>query len=120
MTASLSFQIDARENVVRVPNTALRYYPEARQVRPEDREILYGTVDDEASDLQQTHRSADERAAALRKEKTRHVWIEDGQFLRAIPVVTGLTDLKYSELISGELSEGDKLVIGIKPPDIKE
>ena len=47
MTASLSFQIDEREDVLRVPNTALRYYPEARHVRPEDREILYGTVDSE-------------------------------------------------------------------------
>src|SRR5688572_10441288 len=92
MTASLSFQIDEREDVVRVPNTALRYYPEAGLVRSEDREILYGTLDDEASDLQQTHRSADERSAALRKEKTRHVWVEDGQLLRAVPVVTGLTD----------------------------
>ena len=33
MTASLSFQIDEREDVLRVPNTALRYYPEA-ETRP--------------------------------------------------------------------------------------
>jgi HlyD family secretion protein len=120
MTASLSFQIDEREDVVRVPNTALRYYPEARLVRSEDREILYGTADGEASDIQQTHRSADEREAALLKEKTRHVWVEDGQFLRAVAVVTGLTDLKYSELLSGDLKAGDTLVIGVKPPDLKE
>jgi HlyD family secretion protein len=120
MTASLSFQIDEREDVVRVPNTALRYYPELSRVRPEDREILYGTLEGDPSDTQQTHRSADERAAALKKEKTRHVWVEDGQFLRAIAVETGLTDLKYSELLSGELAEGDKLVIGIKPPEVQQ
>jgi HlyD family secretion protein len=117
MTASLSFQIDERKNVLRVPNSALRFYPEASQVRPEDREILFGALDGDDLDLEQTHRSADEREAALRKAKTRHVWVEEGQFLRAIPIVTGLTDLKYSELVSGELSEGDALVIGIKPPD---
>jgi HlyD family secretion protein len=120
MTASLSFQIDEREDVVRVPNTALRYYPELRHVRPEDREILYGTLEGDPSDTQQTHRSADERAAALKKEKTRHVWVKEGQFLRAIPVETGLTDLKYSELLSGDVSVGDKLVIGIKPPEIEQ
>jgi HlyD family secretion protein len=117
MTATLSFQVEEREDVVRVPNTAIRFYPDAGQVRPEDREILLGTVEGEASDLQQTHRSAEERAEALRQEKTRHVWVEEGKFLRAIPVITGLTDLKYSELISGELKVGDKLVVGVKPAE---
>jgi HlyD family secretion protein len=118
MTATLSFQVEEREDVVRIPNTALRFYPQSGQVRPEDREILYGAVEGEEADAQQTHRSAEERAAALVEEKTRHVWVEDGQFLRAVPVVAGLTDLKYSELVSGELSIGDKLVVGIKPPDV--
>jgi HlyD family secretion protein len=118
MTATLSFQVEEREDVIRVPNTALRFYPESKQVRPEDREILYGAVEEEESEVQLTHRSTEERAAALIKEKTRHVWVEDGQLLRAIPVVTGLTDLKYSELVSGELKAGDNLVIGIKPPDV--
>jgi HlyD family secretion protein len=120
MTARLSFQIDEREDVLCVPNAALRFYPEANLVRPEDREILYGDGEGEESDLQQTHRSAEERAAALREEQTRHVWVEDGHFLRAVPIVTGLTDLKYSELISGELAEGEKLVTGIKPPEVND
>jgi HlyD family secretion protein len=118
MTASLSFQIDERKDVLRVPNAALRFYPQASQVRPEDQEILLGALDEEVSDTQQTHQTAEERAAALQEEKTRHVWIEEGRFLRAVPVMTGLTDLKYSELVSGDLSDGDALVIGIKPPDI--
>jgi HlyD family secretion protein len=118
MTASLSFQIDERKDVLRVPNAALRFYPQASQVRPEDQEILLGALDEEVSDTQQTHQTAEERAAALQEEKTRHVWIEEGRLLRAVPVMTGLTDLKYSELVSGDLSDGDALVIGIKPPDI--
>jgi HlyD family secretion protein len=120
MTATLSFQVEEREDVVCVPNTALRFYPDAGQVRPEDRDILLGALDEETSYVQQTHRSAEERAAALREEKTRHVWVEDGQFLRAIPVITGLTDLKHSELVSGELTAGDTLIVGIKPPGVKD
>jgi HlyD family secretion protein len=120
MTASMSFQIDEQEDVLCVPNAALRFYPDVALVRPEDREILHGDRDGDTSDLQQTHRSAEERAAALQKEKMRHVWVEDGRFLRAVPIVTGLTDLKYSELLSGDLVEGDKLITGIKPPDVKD
>lgn len=33
MTASLSFQVDQREDVVKIPNAALRFYPVAKQVR---------------------------------------------------------------------------------------
>lgn len=120
MTASLSFQVEERENVLCVPNAALRFYPDARQVRAEDREILYGALDDDESDMPETHRSAEHRAAALQNENRRHVWVEDGQFLRAVPIVTGLTDLKYSELISGDLSDGDALAIGIKPPELRK
>jgi HlyD family secretion protein len=117
MTASLSFQVDEREKVLCVPNSALRFYPAPQDVRQEDREILYGVLDRKDSDMPETHRTAEERAAALEKENRRHVWVEDGQFLRAVPIVTGLTDLKHSELVSGELSEGDVLVVGIKPPE---
>ncbi|HJQ78696.1 MAG TPA: efflux RND transporter periplasmic adaptor subunit [Lacipirellulaceae bacterium] len=120
MTARLSFQVDERKDVVCVPNSALRFYPDAKQVRPEDREILLGKLDSDEPDIAVTHQSAEDRAAALEKENRRHVWVEDGQFLRAVPVVTGLTDLKYSELISGELSEGDVLVTGIKPPEFSK
>jgi HlyD family secretion protein len=117
MTASLSFQVDEREKVLCVPNSALRFYPAPQDVREEDREILYGVLDRKDSDIPETHRTAEERAAALEKENRRHVWVEDGQFLRAVPIVTGLTDLKHSELVSGDLSEGDALVVGIKPPE---
>ena len=120
MTATLSFQVDERKDVLCVPNSALRFYPEARQVRPEDREILMGELDSEVPNQPEMHRSAEDRAAALEKENRRHVWVEDGQFLRAIPIVIGLTDLKCSELVSGNLSEGDVLVTGIKPPEFRK
>ena len=42
MTASLSFQVDQQEDVVKIPNAALRFYPVAKQVRPEDVPILEG------------------------------------------------------------------------------
>jgi hypothetical protein len=39
----------------------------------------------------------------------------DGDFLRAVPVVTGLSDSKNTELVSGDLRAGDVLVTGIQP-----
>ena len=50
MTANISFQVHAKDNVVKIPNAALRFYPARKHVRKEDRKILDGvenTSDDE-------------------------------------------------------------------------
>ena len=60
-------------------------------------------------------RSAIEKAEARRNRHRRHVWVVDGEYLRAVEVVTGLSDNKHTILVSGELKEGDKLVTGIQP-----
>ncbi|MBC8874801.1 MAG: efflux RND transporter periplasmic adaptor subunit [Planctomycetes bacterium] len=112
MTASISFRVDERKDVIKIPNAALRFYPEAEYVRQEDRKLLEGareSEDDEdgASDL---ILSAEEKAEARRKRKQRHVWVLDGELLRAISVEMGLIDNRFTELVSGELKEGQKLV----------
>ena len=45
----------------------------------------------------------------------RHVWFVEDDFLRAVAIVTGLSDSKYTEGVSGPLTEGQELVAGIKP-----
>jgi HlyD family secretion protein len=116
MTASISFQVGEKKNVLRIPNAALRFYPQREQVRPEDRKILEGaaspTNDDEKDDAAP---SASEKALIRQKRNRRHVWIADGEMLRAVEVVTGINDSKYTELVSGDLQEGQKLVTGIQP-----
>ncbi len=117
MTASISFQVDQREGVLKVPNAALRFYPDSRYVRPEDRPLLEGlasTKDDDSVSQSERNLSADERAEARRRRSRRHVWIVEGDFLRAIEVETGLSDSQFSALVEGELKAGMKLVTGIQ------
>ncbi|MDX1948565.1 MAG: efflux RND transporter periplasmic adaptor subunit [Pirellulaceae bacterium] len=117
MTASLSFEVDRRTKVVKVPNSALRFFPLARQVREQDKPLIEGKVEEEADDsqVQDAGQSAEERAQTRRDRAKRHVWVQDGHLLRAIEVTIGLSDSKFSELVSGDLKPGDKLVIGVKP-----
>jgi HlyD family secretion protein len=116
MTASISFQVGERADVLRIPNAALRFYPQREQVRPEDRKILEGAAPVSSSDDQdEALRSADERAENRQKRHRRHVWVLDGELLRAVPVVTGLSDSKYTEVVSGDIPAGQKLVTGIQP-----
>jgi HlyD family secretion protein len=115
MTANLSFQVDEREDVLRVPNSALRFYPNNReQVREKDREILDGDEEEDDSNIEDTHLSEEEREALKRKRAQRHVWIKEGKFLKAVQVEVGLAGWKHSELVDGDLKEGDELVIGQK------
>jgi HlyD family secretion protein len=118
MTASLSFQIDRREGVLKIPNSALRFYPPNRKlVHPDDYRILDGVEQEtaDASQKTQVNQSANERAELSRNRTRRHVWISDGDFLRARAVRVGISDSRYTELVSGELKDGDKLVVGEQP-----
>jgi HlyD family secretion protein len=116
MTANLSFQVEVREDVIEIPNAALRFYPAREQVREEDRKILDGTDDDDdESATADVALPAVEKAKANRDRRRRHVWVEDGRFLRAVEVTVGVTDHLHTELISGDLKVGQKLVTGIEP-----
>lgn len=118
MTAKLSFQIDKRSNVLKIPSAALRFFPKARYVRPEDRRILEGVdevVQPEGTDQTKDTRSAMQRVSDRRQETRRHVWMPaQGELLRAVQVVTGLNDNTHTELVSGDLQEGQQLVTGVK------
>jgi len=116
MTANLSFQIKNRQGIIKVPNAALRFYPPREKVHPDDRKIIDG-VDEQKQTVNDTAKqmSADEKAAATRAQSSRHVWIADGSFLRAKPVQTGISDNRFTELVEGDLTEGEELVVGEKP-----
>jgi HlyD family secretion protein len=121
MTASISFQVDERKDVVKIPNAALRFYPNLEHVRLADRKLLEGsdapgaTGETEESDQPEQTLSAEERAELRRRRSRRHVWMVEGEFLKAVEVVTGISDSQYTEMISGDLKKGQKLVTGIQP-----
>ncbi len=120
MTASLSFQVGRRKDVLRIPNAALRFYPKPEHVHPDDRPILEGAVsadlDKDDAQTSRDNRSAAEKAEDGRQRARRHVWIVQENLLRAVPVTTGLSDYQFTELVEGELKEGQKLVTRVEAP----
>ena len=119
MTADLSFQIKKLDNVVKIPKSALRFYPpDKKYVHPDDHKIIDGSAF-ENSDLdndedQTTQIPATDRIKASKSAKKRHVWKIEGELLRAVEVEIGLSDNSFSELISGDLDENTELVTGQK------
>jgi HlyD family secretion protein len=116
MTASISFQIKEKTNVLRIPNGALRFFPQKDQVRPEDRHLLESRAQaTPENEEQEPVRSAEEKAEIRKQRNRRHVWVVDGDFLRAVEVRTGLSDNNHTEVLAGPLTEGQKLVTGVQP-----
>jgi HlyD family secretion protein len=114
MTANLTFQIESHKNVLKIPSAALRFFPKPFQVRESDRSILDGKSTDGKTKEEDVDTEDDDLPPAKRPPKARYVWIIDGDLLAAVKVVTGLTDKKYTELVSGDLKEGQTLVTGLK------
>lgn len=104
LTANLRFEIERRDNVLLVPSQALRWKPKPEQVQPEFRSLLVepprrrGAVPSEAE------------SAARRTRGT--VWVEEPGGLRPVTIGLGATDGVSTEVASGELPEGAKVVVG--------
>lgn len=94
MTATVSIITAEAKNVLKVPNSALRYRP----------------ADGPGSGRQGKKGSASTQAGSKRIP---FVWVE-GPKNKRIPVLiqTGITDNVYTEIVSGELKEGDRIVVG--------
>ncbi len=123
MTASVSFQVDERADVIKIPNSALRFYPDVNYVRPQDKGLLEGEgspTQAAADDVKVSSRamSVQELAEIRRRRNRRHVWVADGALLRAVAVETGLSDSQFTEMVAGELAVGDTLVTGMTIPSL--
>jgi HlyD family secretion protein len=99
LTANLQFLVDEREDVLMVPNGALRWRPTLHQVAPEYRDEFVRSLRRKATD-----KGGSKGSATL--------WVEDNGFVRPVKVVTGLSDGSKTEIVSGEVEEGMRVVIG--------
>lgn len=88
LTANLKFEVSRADNVFAVPNSALRWKPDAKMIDPKyaDTEI-----------------------------KGRKIWIvSENNKVRPIKVKVGLNDGAYSEVNSPDLEEGQLIVTGVE------
>ena len=96
MTANTSILVASVENVLRVPNAALRYTPS---------EVLKGEVNKKA---------LFERKFA--KKTTSHIWVLDNGKLKQVAVKLGIGDDSFTEISEGDIKKGQEVVIGETVP----
>ena len=95
MTANVSIVVAKKRNVLKIPNAALRFRPYVEQK--------------ESSQPKGIEKSAQNRVWML---------LADAK-LKSVPIKLGANNIRYYELIEGDVREGDNVVVGLsdeKPP----
>lgn len=98
MTANVSIVVAQRDNVLKVPNAALRFVPPKSDVSP-------------------SHPPEGPAPLAGGSSPSRPVWkqSENGE-PAAIRIQTGISDGTYTEIVSEGVAAGDEVIVGIEQP----
>lgn len=112
MTANVSIVVAQKDQVLKVPNAALRFTP------PQGDRAEGHSSDRNGAKAE--GRPAPGRPAAVSADsggQTKRVWrlgASDG--LEPVSIQTGISDGVSTEMVAGPLGEGDLVVVGVDPP----
>lgn len=96
MTANVTFVIDERDDVLRVPAAALRYRPASAAPAAKRQPAKSG--------------APKQRAARPRQKNQRAVWVLRTGKPTRVPIKVGLSDGSQVELVEGQLTERDQVI----------
>jgi HlyD family secretion protein len=136
MTANVTVDVATVQNVLRVPNAALRFRPEEKPgaapaatptpLSTEQRAAQQaggangpaGATGAMARQFGQTGGGSGRGGAAGRPNRMRPqtVWVAQADPKadpKAVEVRTGITDGRYTQIVSGEIKAGDKVIVGL-------
>lgn len=82
MTANVSIIVSSKKDILRISNTALRFRP-----------------------------PSEKRDLTAKKGKGSGVWVLENKKLKRIAITTGISDGTYTELLSGEIREGQEVIV---------
>lgn len=112
MTATAAIVTAERENVLLVPNAALRFSPPANGAAPKTKDSG-GIV---KSLLPRPPRQPARKAKPAAPRGEQRVWVLRAGEPVAVPVTTGASDGRYTEVVSGELTTDMEVITEALPP----
>ncbi len=132
MTAYVTILAEKREDVLKIPNPALRFKPSDFDERmPDDSGKKEARMIEEGESQTETAKTSQPQMAQAKvseekvskapasKESSRRgemgnkpiIWIKEENDIKPVEVKIGITDGKFSELVEGDVSEGAEVVI---------
>jgi HlyD family secretion protein len=100
MTANVAITIAHADDVLKVPNAALRFRPDEATLRAHGQAVQAATS------------TAQERPAG-RTRGSRQVWVLSGETLKPVTVQAGVNDGTTTAITGGDLQEGARIVTGV-------
>ena len=111
LTANAQFELSQRNNVLLVPNAALRWFPQPGQVAPKFRAMFDSSA--RSGSMGGGGRQTAEPAAKPTTKNSQGLnWTQDGRYVRPIKVRVGLSDGTMTEVQGEELKEGLEVIVG--------
>lgn len=115
MTTSITMIVAKRENVLRVANAALRFKPELteQQQKELNEKIAMVNKRQPPQPALAAEQPGANRATVPSAASHQTVWLlSAGKTLEPHFIQTGITDGRFTEIVSGDVKEGDLLVLG--------
>jgi HlyD family secretion protein len=123
MTANVSIVVARKDNVLKVPNAALRFTPpkamgdsRSGSAAPQiaARGAYSSNVEAAKAERSQPAGSGQAAQSERKADHSKMVWrLSDGGDAEPVPVQPGISDGNSTELMSGALQEGDAVIVGI-------
>jgi HlyD family secretion protein len=111
MTAYVSIGVARRDDVLMVPNAALRFKPPDAGEHAAEEPAPNGTPAAE-------QKRNGEGKGRKRDAGSGTVYVIDGKDLKAVSVQLGITDNRNTEVVGGDLKAGDRVVVGDNPASV--
>jgi HlyD family secretion protein len=119
LTADIRFELNRRDNVLKVPNAALRWFPATEQVAPEfrDSEIMKNAAGSQGAggpQGSQGGRASETRKPAVdaRTQNQGVLWVQSESFVKPLTVQIGTTDGIMTEISGPEVQEELAVITG--------
>ena len=113
LTANAKFLVDKHENVLTVPNAALRWTPLPAQIAPDARDAMGSGRKGRSGGGKPAEGGGESSGVALQRGT---VWVQDGAYVRPIRLRLGLSDGALTEVISDKLTENTEVIIASARP----
>jgi len=113
MTANVQFLVSEKEDVLTVPNMALRFKP------PEEKDEAQDALRQERSraapriGARRTNRPGRSGSGGVRRVRTARIYVLNGVQAEPVEVQLGITDGSKSEVVAGPIAENDPIIIGM-------
>ena len=113
LTASVQFEQARRDDVLQVPNAALRWTPKPEQTPPQFQSLLAAVGETPDKDKEKgKEKGGKKRGGKTHEPKAGLIWVQSGDMVKPLKVNVGITNGSTTEVSGDEVKEDMEVIVG--------